>query len=79
MNLVTNKIYVANSGGVSVTVINGANNSIATVSTISNPSVIVVNPVTNKIYVANYSSNITVIDGATNSATNLSVGLRAYP
>ena len=33
-----------------------------------------VNPVTNKIYVANYSSNVTVIDGATNSTTTVGAG-----
>ena len=34
-----------------------------------------VNPVTNKIYVANDgSSNVTVIDGATNSTTTVAAG-----
>ena len=38
-----------------------------------------VNPVTNKIYVANYSSNVTVIDGATNSTTTVGTGTSSYP
>ena len=32
------------------------------------------NPVTNKIYVANSGGTVTVIDGATNSTTTVTVG-----
>src|SRR3989440_3891947 len=65
-NPVTNKIYVANVFGSNVTVIDGANNTTATVPLPagSSPQAVAVNPVTNKIYVANTSSNtVTVIDG----------------
>ena len=49
-----------------VTVIDGASNTTSTVAVGSNPAAVAVNPVTNKIYVANTgSSNVTVIDGAT--------------
>jgi YVTN family beta-propeller protein len=75
VNPVTNKIYVANYRGASVTVIDGATNSTTTVGAGSFPLALAVNPVTNKIYVANNSSNnVTVIDGATNSTTTVNVG-----
>ena len=46
-----------------------------TVSVGSTPVAVVVNPATNKIYVVNgNSSNVTVIDGATNSTATVSVG-----
>ena len=59
-----NKIYVANYGSDSVTVINGTNNSTTTVAAGTDPYAVAVNPITNKIYVANNGSdNVTVIDG----------------
>jgi YVTN family beta-propeller protein len=46
-----------------------------TVTVGTTPFSVAVNPVTNKIYVANQgSANVTVIDGATNSATTVSTG-----
>src|SRR5882762_4626803 len=43
-----------------------------TVAVGSAPLAVAANPVTNKIYVANFSSNnVTVIDGATNTTTNV--------
>ena len=70
---VTNKIYVMNYSGNSVTVIDGATNDTTNVAVGNSPSAITVNPVTNKIYVANSgSSNVTVIDGATNATTTVS-------
>jgi YVTN family beta-propeller protein len=86
VNPVTNKIYVvntnlyftnSNNGGHtgSVTVIDGADNSSATVDAGILPCAIAVNPATNKIYIANRDSNtVTVIDGATDSTTTVSVG-----
>lgn len=88
VNPVTNKIYVANNNlfGFSnttagnVTVIDGATNSITTVTDPNAiaPVAVAVNPVTNKIYVANEGGypgpnhgNITVIDGATNSTATV--------
>ncbi len=73
----------------SVTVIDGVTNKTATVTVGLNPTVLAVNPVTNKIYIVNtnpdltqpYVNNnggrtgsVTVIDGATNSTTTVSVG-----
>jgi YVTN family beta-propeller protein len=75
VNPVTNKIYVANSNGNNVTVIDGADNSTTTVNAGIDPSSVAVNPVTNKVYVANAnSSNVTVIDGAANSTATVSAG-----
>jgi len=78
VNPVTNKIYVANTGAggglgkpghpSSITVIDGATN--ATVQIKGGGVAVAVNPATNKIYVA--SSQVIVIDGATNSATTIS-------
>jgi YVTN family beta-propeller protein len=72
INPVTNKIYIANRSSNSVTVIDGADNTTATVAVGTQPVAIAVNPVTNKIYVANSSSfNVSVIDGADNSSVTL--------
>ena len=70
----TNFIYVANAGNTqmadpgSVTVIDGATNTVSTTLTdpkAMNPVAVAVNSATNKIYVANKgSNNVTVIDGA---------------
>src|SRR5690242_14802289 len=62
-NPVTNRIYVANLFSSAVTVIDGANNTTATVTLTagSSPQAVAVNPVTNKIYVANASSNNVVV------------------
>lgn len=75
VNPLTNKIYVANSGSGSVTVIDGNTAGAATVTVGSNPSALAVNPATNKIYVANQGDGtVTVIDGVTNSTTGITVG-----
>jgi YVTN family beta-propeller protein len=76
VNPVTNRIYVANSLDDTVTVIDGASNTILTTVTAGAlPSAIAVNTVTNKIYVANTTSNtVTVINGLTNQAVNVNVG-----
>jgi YVTN family beta-propeller protein len=75
INAVTNKIYVANFKGNSVTVIDGATNTPITVAAGSGPGEVAVNPVTNKVYVANVNGNsVTVIDGVTNTTTTVAVG-----
>ena len=76
VNAATNRIYVANSKGGSVSVIDGKNDSVlATLREGSLPYVVAVNPATNRIYVSNTFSNlITVIDGATNSTTTVKAG-----
>ncbi len=73
VNPTTNKIYVANQNGNSVTVIDGATNNTTTVWTGGSPVALAVNSVTNKIYVADSSAaSVTVIDGATNRTSNIS-------
>ena len=75
VNSTTNKIYVANNFGHSVTVIDGATNTATTVRVGQGPRAIAVNPITNKIYTANYGSkDATEIDGATNAATSMPTG-----
>jgi len=73
VNPVTSTVYVVNSAGNSVSVINGATNSVtATVSTGTNPVAVAVNSLTNTVYVANNgSNNITVINGANNTASTV--------
>ena len=75
VNPITDKVYVANYGNRSVTVIDGATNSTTTVHADSLPYAVAVNPVTNRIYVANYwGDDVTVIDGVTNDTTLVPVG-----
>jgi DNA-binding beta-propeller fold protein YncE len=68
VNTVTNKIYFP--GGV----IDGATNSVTPLpggGQLTDVGAVAVNPVTNKIYVGGQNGNVTVIDGATNSATTV--------
>ncbi len=72
---ITNKLYVANQLGNSVTVIDGATNNATTVSVGSQPIAVAVNALTDKIYVANYlDGTLSVLDGVTNSSTTVAVG-----
>jgi DNA-binding beta-propeller fold protein YncE len=76
INTVTNRIYVANYVGGTVTIIDGATDATTTVS-VGTPVAVAVNEATNKIYIATGSpvrpgsNGITVIDGATNSTTTI--------
>ena len=83
VNQATDKIYVANQGSGTVTVIDGVYNDDAHTSTVSvgsSPDAIAVNPVTDMIYIANSSSdNVTVIDGVSNAVyATVNVGLDSY-
>ena len=75
-NPVTNTIYVAESRGNNVAVIDGASNTITTIATGNFPVAVAVNPVTNKIYAVNQTDGtVTVIDGSSNTVTStISVG-----
>ena len=68
VNPKTNKIYVANSGSNSVSVIDGFTDRVErNIIVGSTPDGVAVNPKTNKIYVANSGSNsVSVINGTTN-------------
>jgi YVTN family beta-propeller protein len=82
VNPITNKIYVTNAGyyipslhfiySSTVSVIDGATNSITNTITVRNePSGVGVNPNTNEIYVANALNNtVSVIDGSSNSVVS---------
>jgi YVTN family beta-propeller protein len=77
VNSTTNLIYVANSEGNSVSVIDGSTNAVtATVGGMSAPYFLGVNSTTNQVFVANSNgNNVTVIDGATNTiVTTVPVG-----
>ena len=82
VNPATNQIYVVNSGGGTVAVIDGGNLTAPTTRVIvgSIPSDAVVNPVTNKIYVSNSGSGtVSVIDGANPTASPVTVGVGTSP
>lgn len=83
VNPTTNRIYVANHGSNTVSVIDGDTNSvIATVPIGDGPHGISINPNTNRIYVANHGSwpwgtTVSVIDGDTNTViATVPVGVR---
>ena len=72
----TNRIYVANHAGGSVSVIDGTKDAVvATVNVGALPYVLAVNPVTNKIFVSNsFSDVVTLIDGATSLTSTVKAG-----
>lgn len=75
VNPITNRTYIANQTGNTVTVINGADASTTTINVGTTPLAIAVNTETNRIYVADQNSNnITVINGADNSTSTISIG-----
>lgn len=75
VNPVTNRIYVGNKLDNTVTVIDGAKNSVlATLPVGRNPTTIAINQATNMVYVANYYDNtISVINGATHALAAVTV------
>ena len=76
VNSRTGRVYVANSGDRSVSVIDGTKDAVvATVASAARPYAIAVDELANKVYVSNtFSSMLTVIDGRTNIASNLKTG-----
>lgn len=85
VNVVTNKIYVTNLGDSTVSVIDGASDTVSDVVTVgtssqANRTSIAVNPVTNKVYVPNsFSNTVTVIDGNDDSTTTITAGIGMIP
>jgi YVTN family beta-propeller protein len=67
----THTVYVANSNGNSVSVIDGTTNTVtATIAAGSGPEGVGVDPSTHTVYVANSNGNsVSVIDGTTNTVT----------
>ncbi len=80
-NPLTNRIYVANIGSNTVSVINSATNGvIATVPVGVNPFGVAVNRSTNRIYVVNAGANtVSVIDGVTNTVIGAPIGVGTGP
>jgi RHS repeat-associated protein len=77
VNSATNRVYVANSGSSSTSVIDGTTNSvIANVRVGSGPTGLAVNPVTNRVYIANTrSGTLSVLNGSSNTvASTIRVG-----
>jgi YVTN family beta-propeller protein len=76
VNEKTGRVYVANSGDRSVTVIDGDTDLlVTTVPTAARPYAIAVDERVDRVYVSNtFSDKLTVIDGSTNTATNLKTG-----
>ena len=76
INELTNRIYVANNGSGSVSVIDGAKDAVAaTIDVGALPYVLAVNPVANKIFVSNtFSDVVTLIDGKNNATTTIKAG-----
>lgn len=70
-NDVTNKIYVANGSGNTISVIDGTTFKVTdTITVQEDPTAIAVNTTTNMIYVSNQeAASISVIDGTTNEIT----------
>ncbi|HWY59046.1 MAG TPA: YncE family protein [Terriglobales bacterium] len=75
----TNRVYVSNQGDDTVSVIDGATNTvIGTVKVGHDPNGVAVNPRTNTIYVANLTSgSLSIIDGADLTTSTLKMG--SYP
>jgi YVTN family beta-propeller protein len=76
VNPVTNRVYVANAGSGTVSVLDGKSDALlATVNVGQRPYVLAANAVANKVYVSNtFSDLLTIIDGATNAARTLKTG-----
>jgi YVTN family beta-propeller protein len=66
VNPATSKVYVANSGGSTVTVYNAATGATNAIAVGISPQGVAVNPLTNRIYVTT-KAGVTVIDGSTDS------------
>ena len=68
VNPLTNKVYVANRGESSVTVIDGATYSPIAIPVGNGPIALAVNPATNRVYAANIDSDsVSIIVGDTNA------------
>ncbi len=73
VNARSNKIYTLNVGSAGITVVDGVTLAATNVPTGKSPLAGVVDPLTNKVYAGNSDGSVTVLDGATNSVTNLNV------
>jgi YVTN family beta-propeller protein len=76
VNEETGRVYVANAGDKSVTVLDGSTDAvITTAKTAARPYAIAVDPMTDQVYVSNtFSDMLTVVDGKTSAVRNLKTG-----
>jgi YVTN family beta-propeller protein len=77
----TNKVYVAKFSSPTISVIDGATNTIsATITVGAYPNGVVVNPSTNTIYVANSGAGtVSVINGSTNTVSaTIPIGVNPF-
>jgi len=82
VNPATNRVYVGNQNGNSLSVIDGATNKTIglPISVGNGPTGVAVNPATNRVYVANsLSDTMSVIDGATNTAIGKPIAVTPRP
>jgi len=81
VNVKTNQIYVANSGDNSVSVIDGASNTVtATIPGITFGESVAVNPSQNRIYVDEFeTANIAVISGGTQAVHQIPITTKPDP
>ena len=82
VNPVTDRVYVGNQNGGSVSVIDGATNKTIglPIPVGQGPTGVAVNPTTNRVYVANNQSDtVSVIDGATNTVIGKPIAVTARP
>jgi len=81
VNPITGQAYVTNSGSGTVTVIDETTLATTTVVAGSSPTAIDINLMTNKVYLTNniWYGTVTMIDGASDSITSLSLGSGTWP
>jgi len=81
VNPITGQAYVTNSGSGTVTAIDEATLATTTVAAGSSPTAIDVDPMTNKVYLTNdiWGGTVTMIDGANDSTTSVSLGSGTWP
>jgi YVTN family beta-propeller protein len=75
LNAATGRIYVANFGEASVTVVDSATGKTFDIPVGTRPAALAVDSVRNKIYVANSAdSTLTIIDGSNNQTRSIATG-----
>ncbi len=81
VNPITGQAYVTNSGSGTVTVIAETTLATTTVVAGSSPTAIDIDLMTNKVYLTNniWEGTVTMIDGANNSTTSVSLGSGTWP
>lgn len=76
LNVKTNRVYVANRGSGTLTVLDGVTDAVvATIPVGARPFAVAVDPVTNRVVVSNtFNDVMTIVDGATNVTSTMKAG-----